>query len=58
MKTPAIALALFVLALQKAWLDHDWGFRPIAPSVIIVGCVVTADRRLMRAARVLEARTA
>ena len=53
----AFSCAAVPMSLQKAWLGHDWGFPAIALGIIIIGCVVTAVRRLMRAASVLEART-
>ncbi len=53
----ALACAAVPMSLQTAWLDHDWGFPAIALVIIIVGCFVTAVRRLVRAARILEAST-
>ena len=52
-----LACAAVPMSLQKAWLDHAWGFPAIALGMIIIGCIVTAIRRLMRAASILEART-
>lgn len=53
----ALACAAVPMSVQVAWLDHDRGFPAIALGMIIIGCVVTAARRLVRAARVLEAGT-
>jgi len=53
----ALACAAVPMSLQKAWLDRAWGFPAIALGMIIIGCIGTAIRRLMRAASILEART-
>jgi phosphatidylglycerophosphate synthase len=53
----AFACAAVPMSLQNGWFDNVWGFPAIALGVSIVGCVVTAARRLMLAARVLEAGT-
>lgn len=53
----ALVCAAVPMSTHIAWLDHDWGFSVIALGIIIIGCVVTAARRLLRAASVLEART-
>jgi hypothetical protein len=42
-------------AAQNGSFGHDCGFPAIAPGIIIVGCVATAGRRLLRAANSLEA---
>jgi phosphatidylglycerophosphate synthase len=53
----ALACAVVPKATQERWLGHDWGLPAIALALIVVGCVLTAIRRLVRAARVLEAST-
>jgi phosphatidylglycerophosphate synthase len=53
----ALFCTVVPMHVQTAWLGRDWGLPAIALGVIIVGCVVTALRRLMRAAMVLKAST-
>jgi phosphatidylglycerophosphate synthase len=53
----ALLCAVVPMHTQTAWLGREWGLPVIGLGVIIVGCVITAARRLLRAAWVLEART-
>jgi phosphatidylglycerophosphate synthase len=41
-------------AWQPAWNDGAWGVATLVLAVICVGCVITAARRLVRAARFLK----
>jgi phosphatidylglycerophosphate synthase len=45
------------IPVQMSWIGQPWALPAIALGVITVGCVVTALRRLMRAARFLGAST-
>jgi phosphatidylglycerophosphate synthase len=53
----ALLCALVPMARQKEWLGQEWGLPAFALGLIAVGCVFTAIRRLLRAARFLKART-
>jgi phosphatidylglycerophosphate synthase len=53
----ALCCALVPMSLQTAWLEQPWGVPAIGLGVIIVGSIVTAIRRLFRAARILEGRS-
>jgi phosphatidylglycerophosphate synthase len=52
----AFACAVVPMTIQAQWLGHNWALPAIASALIVVGCVVTAIRRLVRAARFLKAR--
>ncbi len=53
----ALLCALVPMSTQKEWLGQEWGLPKIALGLIVLGCVLTAMRRLLRAARFLKART-
>jgi phosphatidylglycerophosphate synthase len=53
----ALLCAVVPMSAQKEWLGQEWGLPTLALGLIILGCVLTAIRRLLRAARFLKART-
>jgi phosphatidylglycerophosphate synthase len=50
----ALACAVVPMSIQRSVSGHDWGLPAAALAVIVVGCVATAIRRLVRGARALE----
>jgi phosphatidylglycerophosphate synthase len=53
----ALTCALVPVRLQLGWTGRDWGLPAAALGLIAAGCVVTAARRLSRAASILKAGT-
>jgi phosphatidylglycerophosphate synthase len=53
----ALLCTLVPMFTQEGWLGQEWGLPAFALGLIAVGCVFTALRRLLRAARFLKART-
>jgi phosphatidylglycerophosphate synthase len=54
----ALTCVFLPRTIQEAWFGHDWGLPAIALGLIVAGCVLTAFRRLGRAAGILRARSA
>jgi phosphatidylglycerophosphate synthase len=54
----ALTCAFLPRTIQEAWFGPDWGLPAIALGLVVAGCVITALRRLGRAARILGARSA
>jgi phosphatidylglycerophosphate synthase len=53
----AVISAFVPVHLQQDWTGRSWGLPALALGLIVAGCVVTAIRRLWRAARFLESRS-
>jgi phosphatidylglycerophosphate synthase len=54
--TALVCAVIPPIPVQMSWIGQPWGLPAIALAVIIAGCIVTAIRRLVRAARFLEMR--
>jgi phosphatidylglycerophosphate synthase len=54
----ALTCALLPRTIQEQWFGIAGGLPTIALGLIVAGCLITAARRIARAARILEARTA
>jgi phosphatidylglycerophosphate synthase len=54
----ALTCVFLPRTIQEAWFGPDWGLPAIALGLIVAGCVITALRRLGRAARILRVRSA